>query len=149
MKVVSGDSAFQQGIADYVQDRLPAIAGRGRFKPFRAFGFVVGGKIVGGFVLTQYSGFDAHLTIYAENPRFVGRHALTELYRWAFDDLGLVRLTCRVDPNNKAAMRAAIKTGFLREGLLRKGYDGTNDAVVLGMLRGDCVWLKEKMHGHS
>lgn len=149
MKIAKGGPDFDQAIADYVQSNLPQIAGRGRFKPFRSFAFVVGGKVIGGFVLTKYTGFDAHLTIFAERPRFVGHHALAECYRWAFDELGLVRLTCHVDPANSKALNAALKTGFKREGLIRKGYDGVNDAIALGMLREDCAFLKGTSDGHS
>ncbi len=64
--------------------------------------------------------------------RGVASGALRLLARWAFGELGLVRLQLVTDVDNVASQRAAEKAGFRREGVLRQ-------ALELKGRRSDCV----------
>jgi ribosomal-protein-serine acetyltransferase len=72
-----------------------------------------------------------------------GKGIATAALMWAADEAfrvhGIQRLFLRVDPENVASIRVAEKSGFVREGLLRKDFrrgDGRLlDVVVLGRLR--------------
>jgi RimJ/RimL family protein N-acetyltransferase len=73
-----------------------------------------------------------------------GRGIATEVIRlvsrYAFDELGLRKVTAGCYSTNRAAIRAFEKAGFAREGLRRKQYqsDGAYvDGVMLGLLRTD------------
>ncbi len=130
-------------VADYVLEQFPNLNALGRFKPFRAVAFVDESNVMhGGLVMTDYRGFDAQVSIYADTPRFIGLHALKHLMRWTFDELKLKRVTCLIDPNNKPSQTFARKCGFKFEGTMRRGLDGVNDAAIYGMLREDCFWLE-------
>lgn len=66
--------------------------------------------------------------------------ALVTLCRYAFEDLGLVRLEAYVSPKNKASMAEVSKCGFVKEGLLRgkrSGTDGRRDLVLYARLVSD------------
>jgi RimJ/RimL family protein N-acetyltransferase len=59
--------------------------------------------------------------------------ALLALCRYAFDELHLERLETYLDPGGRTRHRAAVRSGFAREGLLRgkRTVDGTRQDVVL------------------
>jgi RimJ/RimL family protein N-acetyltransferase len=62
------------------------------------------------------------------------------LARWAFDDLGLARVTLTCAPDNHASQRVADRCGFSREGVLRSHmpFKGARrDTVVFGLLPGE------------
>ena len=66
--------------------------------------------------------------------------ALHTLCRYAFDELGLVRLEAYVSPGNTTSMHDAVKCGFGREGLLRgkrSGEDGRRDLLLYARLVSD------------
>ena len=70
----------------------------------------------------------------------IASRALRLVARWGFDELGLQRIEAYVDSADRAAVRAALRAGLRREGVLR----GTStqagerrDTVVLGRLRDD------------
>lgn len=67
-----------------------------------------------------------------------GTEAVRLLLDFAFKDLNLHRVYLHVFSTNPAALRMYEKTGFVREGLLRKAahIDGAYvDVVVMGILR--------------
>ncbi len=66
--------------------------------------------------------------------------ALTELLRFAFEELDLNRLEADVDPRNEASLRTLERLGFRREGFLCERYfvgGELQDSVLLGLLRRD------------
>ena len=61
---------------------------------------------------------------------------LVEVY--AFETLGLHRLTADIDPDNGASISLFQRAGFQREGLLRGNWSthlGVRDSVIMGKLR--------------
>jgi RimJ/RimL family protein N-acetyltransferase len=69
--------------------------------------------------------------------RGIATHAVLLLARWAFDDLGIVRLQLTCGPDNVASQRVAECCGFTREALLRSHLPfkgGRRDTVVFSLL---------------
>ena len=65
------------------------------------------------------------------------REALTALFDFAFDTLGLHRLEADVDPRNERSLAVLERHGFRREGLLRERHfvgGEIQDSVMLGLL---------------
>lgn len=50
----------------------------------------------------------------------IATEVVKKLEKIAFDDLKLIRLEIRMDPQNKASEKVAIKNNFKKEGLLKK-----------------------------
>jgi [ribosomal protein S5]-alanine N-acetyltransferase len=69
--------------------------------------------------------------------RGLARGSLRLLCRWAFGELGLMRLQMKTLPENLAMLRACEALGFRREGILRS-YDDVRgrrgDLVLLSLL---------------
>lgn len=47
---------------------------------------------------------------------------LEELTRWAFDELGALRITLIIDVENRASARVAKRCGYVLEGVMRSSY---------------------------
>ena len=66
-------------------------------------------------------------------PRARGRglvtRALLLVSRWAFDELGVKRISLLTDPRNASSLRAAERAGFHREGVLRSWADVKGERV--------------------
>jgi RimJ/RimL family protein N-acetyltransferase len=72
--------------------------------------------------------------------RGVATHAVRLLARWAFDDLGIVRVVLMCASDNHASQRAAERCGFSREGVLRSHMPfkgGRRDTIVFSLLPGE------------
>ncbi len=52
----------------------------------------------------------------------IATEAVKQAEKIAFEDLGLVRVEIRLEPENKASERVAIKCGYTKDGLIRKNY---------------------------
>ena len=52
------------------------------------------------------------------------------------------RITVLVPPDNERSIEQLPLLGFVYEGFLRRGFDGTCDALIFGMLPEDSVWLE-------
>jgi RimJ/RimL family protein N-acetyltransferase len=78
-------------------------------------------------------------------PEARGRGAATVavrlVARWAFDELGVLRLELTTTPENLASQRVAKRAGFTREGVLRgltaTKTGGRRDAVMFSLLSSD------------
>lgn len=144
--LVAGDREFQQGIADWVlNEGFPELKHLGRYKPFASLGLKTDdGNLYGGLILTNYTGFDAELTVYVSKMYLMRIQDLQRLFHWFFDDMKLSRMTARIAPDNERSIKVAKKLGFQQEGRIRKGLDGERDALVFGLLREDCKLLKDE-----
>jgi RimJ/RimL family protein N-acetyltransferase len=88
--------------------------------------------------LTLGLGEVAYWVLPAARGRGIAVQAVTELTRWAFDDLGLHRLELRHSMANPASCRVAGRTGFTAEGVMRSALrhaDGWHDMHLHGLVR--------------
>jgi RimJ/RimL family protein N-acetyltransferase len=78
-----------------------------------------------------------------QRRRGVGSKVVGIVTRWAFDELGLVRLQLEHAVDNVGSCRVAGRNGFVLEGTLRSasrdGLGGRHDDHVHGRLAGDPV----------
>ena len=58
----------------------------------------------------------------AARGRGVAVALLTELTRWAFAELGALRITLIIDVENRASARVAERCGYVREGVMRSTH---------------------------
>ena len=78
----------------------------------------------------------------AARGRGLASHAVRLIARWAFDELGLVRLELTCGPDNPGSQGVAARCGFRLEGRLRSHLafkDGRRDSLVYGLLPGELL----------
>ena len=100
-------------------------------------------RLVGGCVLEirPDDGEIAELSYWVFPPyrrRGYASRSVELVCRYAFDDLGVVRIELYIEPTNDASLRVATKAGFLQEGLLRQHdrcHGGRSDMVLFSRLR--------------
>lgn len=139
MRITAGDAAFDRSVAEWVLLHFPEF--NGRYNVYKAVAFLdEQERICGALIMTDYKGFDADLSIYAPGVAW-DRTTLKALFDWAFNQLGLSRLTVRIEKKNKVSRRFVERIGWRLEGVIRKGYDGKRDACIYGLLKGDCKFL--------
>jgi RimJ/RimL family protein N-acetyltransferase len=63
-----------------------------------------------------------YITSPAARGRGVATGMLAELTRWAFDELGALRVTLIIDVENRASSRVAERCGYVLEGVMRSSY---------------------------
>ena len=131
-------------VAAWVQDRIPGCMG---FGPCAALGIVRDGQIVGGVVFSGWhpDGRDVEVSG-AVGPGFrVGRAGVRRLLRYAFVQLGCVRITARTAKRNRDARAFLDRLGFRIEGVRRAAHDGRQDQILYGLLARECRFLKENV----
>ncbi|MGW1004656.1 GNAT family N-acetyltransferase [Streptomyces sp. NPDC002520] len=82
----------------------------------------------------------AYWTVPQARGRGVAARATTTVTRWAFEEVGLMRLELLHSIANPASCRVASKTGFALEGTKRSGFlhrDGWHDMHLHARLRTD------------
>ena len=100
-------------------------------------------RLVGGCVLEirPDEGEIAELSYWVFPPyrrRGYATRSVELVCRYAFDNLGVVRMELSIEPTNDASLRVATKAGFLREGLLRqrdRDHGDRSDMVLFSRLR--------------
>ena len=99
------------------------------------------GADIGLVVVFEFKSWcDAHVTTVLVDHRCLTRKLLTAMIRSVFTRAA--RITAHVDPANEVALRQVWRMGFKYEGYLRRGIEGTRDAVVFGLLPEDCPYLE-------
>jgi hypothetical protein len=130
-------------VIELVRSRIPEMAGK-QFAHPRALGVVRRGQLVGGVVYHEFRGFDIQLSAAFDTADWCLPGTLRALWAHPFLTLGCVRATMIVGRKNRRARKLLMGMGMREEGLVRKGLDGVQDAVVYGMLRDECKWIKDK-----
>lgn len=142
-------SANPSQIAQYVAAGIPHIQAAGGFTDFQAIGIADSqNRLVGGIVVSHRNAFDAHISARLTRKNALTPRIIRTLLNFAFESMKLQRLTMLIAPDNLSAQRVAEKLKFQHEGVLRRGYDGTRDALVYGLTVDDWfqTWAVPHLH---
>lgn len=112
------------------------------FGPCVAFGIVRRGQLIGGVVFNNYRGHDIHMSVAFEGKGSFLPGAVRALCEYPFEQLGCRRVTAITGKKNKRARKILERIGFTLEGVAKHGLDGFEDAMIFGLLRENCKWLK-------
>jgi hypothetical protein len=91
--------------------------------------------------------FDCHFSCAVADQHCMSRKLLRIIFSTLFRQA--VRITALIDPGNQTAIEQTRRMGFVYEGYLRLGVEGTRDALMFGMLRNDCRFLPGYDPGHA
>lgn len=132
-------------IGKMISANFPDLTANSPYVPHAAVGIANDeDEIVGGVGIRLLNAFDGSISVYMMGGGTFTRPMLRDLFRRAFYDIGLVRLSCTVAKNNKRSRRLVERVGFRLEGTKRQGYDGARDACLYGMLFSECKWIGER-----
>jgi RimJ/RimL family protein N-acetyltransferase len=123
------------------------------FVNFKALGVVRDGKLLGGAVFSNARShrgriFDIEVSVAFDHPGWCTRAILRDLFTYPFVQMGCARMTGIVARSNKPSRRLLKGLGFKEEGVIELGWDGARDAIVYGLRRDRCRWLREP-HGQQ
>jgi hypothetical protein len=108
--------------------------------PFTACGIVNSeGQLCGAWVWSEYTGHNVELSVYA--PGCLTRHILKEGFSYAFNQIGVSRITQRIPMSNKRIGSILMRCGFVFEGILRRFYGADEDAAIYGLIKEECRFL--------
>lgn len=96
------------------------------------------GRIIGGFVLTNYTGAGIEMSLAGRGCIFRG--AWRELGDIVFRELGCERVSITTRRSNKRVRKLAPRFKFKFEGIARRFY-GNEDGLVFSLLRDEAVAL--------
>lgn len=136
-------------VAPFVGKRIPHLGPTG-FHPLvnvEALGVVREEGLIGGAV---YHGLadhgpdrrDIQVSIAFEDPRWMRRGILAQLFAYPFLTVECARMTALVAEDADRARKLLEGLGFVHEGTHPRGYDGERAATSYGLLREDCRWLR-------
>ena len=84
----------------------------------------------------EFEGHDIQIALVSENPKwFWSKPCVAGILNFPFEELGVERITGIVSRKNKKIRRLSKMLGFREEGIMRRGYNGRTDAVILGLLK--------------
>lgn len=136
-------------VAEWARQRMPGAA---RFKESKTLALVEDRRLIAAAIFHNFfeheHGNDVEISFASTTPRWCNRRVLRAIFAIPFLQYGCVRITTITSRANSAALSLDKRLGFKLEGLVRRGWDGRTDAVVLGMLREECRWL-EVRHGQE
>jgi len=137
-------------VAQFVCKHLPRPMTPEMLGPFTTIG-VMNGKdeMIAGALYNNYQGFDINFTLATTTPKWAQRGVIAAFFDYPFNQRFCTRMTMMVGSDNPRALMLPLWLGFKVEGRLRKFYDGVQDAIVIGMLRNECKWIKLKPTGNA
>lgn len=99
---------------------------------------------VAGVVISNFRGNDCEVSAASETPQAWRPNVCRAIFSYIFNQLGCVRCTCITVKGNKRARAFMEALGFQLEGNLRMAFDGKRDALIYGLLKSECRFLKDE-----
>lgn len=156
MQVVLG---HEDVLAPWIERRIESAPGR--LGPCQTIGFAIDDELIAAAAYRHFRelphGNDIEIAFAAISPRWCTRGNLAVIFEYPFRQLNCARLTAIVQQSNKRSRRLiagecssgkgkSAGLGFKREGVIRKGWDGRENAIVYGMTRQEAQrWLEKDM----
>lgn len=124
-------------VAWFVCERI----GRFVHPPFVAIGFERDGILKAGAIFNDYQpGGNIELTLACDGP--MTRGMIEAIAQYVFVQLKCTRLSLTTHLENKRVVRMAKRAGFQQEGVRADYFGPREHAVLFGMKRSRCKWLK-------
>lgn len=111
-------------------------------------GVILQGRIIAGVIYDRYiPDLTIEMSVASVDKRWATRHNLKAFFMYPFIELGLKRVQTLCSAKEEDTMRFNQRLGFKQEGYHRQAWPMGGDAVSFGMLKDECVWIKEFSHG--
>ncbi len=96
------------------------------------------GKLVGAVIYNDFDARNIEMTMVGSFKPGIVKAG----FSYAFNELGCRRISVTIPSRNKDMIAKALRWGWAVEGLKRDYYDNDH-AIILGMLRDECRFLKD------
>lgn len=118
-------------------------AGGAKFRPGEdhVLSTHAGGRLLGGFVLTQYMGNAIAVHDGACDPHWCSRDLLWMMFHYVFRQLHCQKLIAPTASDNHHALALNMRAGFRLETIIRDVIRPGRHLMVLTMVETDCPWL--------
>ena len=107
------------------------VVQRSEWGSYYAMGAEVDGQIVSGIVFNNFNECNATAHIACSKPNKLFLELLDHAFVYAFETLGLRRLTGLVEADNSKALKLDKHIGFVEEGVMKHGGSDGQDMIVL------------------
>jgi RimJ/RimL family protein N-acetyltransferase len=117
-------------------------------RDYEAIGVIgKGGELIGGVIYTEYREMapgqhDIRMHC-AGQAGWLTPKTLRTFFAYPFLQLSCIRVTATVSRANKKALDLNRRLGFQIEGCIRDGFGLGKDALIMGMKRHECRWIKD------
>jgi hypothetical protein len=101
----------------------------------------VAGVIVSNVRMHNDKAIDCEISCASESSIAWRPEVCRAVFGYVFNQLGCVRCTSITKKNNNKSRAFLEALNFKLEGNVRLGYDGEKDALIYGLLAGDCEFL--------
>lgn len=119
--------------------RIPGVHSWGEW--YETIGWEKSGELQAVAVFNNYCGPDVCLHVAAiPGKRWLTREVLRAVFRYAFNQLGVRRITSHIPSQNRDSVRFNLHLGFHLEGVKRNGW-WDDDMLITGMLKSECRYL--------
>ncbi len=99
------------------------------------------GSISAVVVFNMCTTYNVEMSVASDGKsRWATKDFLGVCYRYAFNQLGLRRVTAVVEDDNEASLRMCRKLGHVEEGRLSHWF-GDKHGIVMRMLKEECKWI--------
>lgn len=95
------------------------------------------GLIAGIIFFNHRTGADIQCAVAAITPRAAKPRVMAQCFAYAFNQLGLNRVTAEIELKNLRSTKLAEGLGFVREGVKRKAAPDGGHVAVYGLLKKD------------
>ena len=124
----------KERVGTWVAERVKQLASWG---DFYAMGAELNGELVSGVVYNNVGASNATCHIAVSKPTKTLSQLLDHAFVYAFDQLGLKRLTVFVESTNHKSLRIVNHIGFVQEGVMHQAGDDGQDVVILVLWPGN------------
>lgn len=145
--IIKGHDEF---VATFVSNYVANVSPQEYFSHYRAIGIakddgdIKNAKLVAGVVFNEFRPpQDVRGHIAVADKGWANKEVLREIFAFPFEELGFHRITAVISKKNKKAQNIVRKMGFKYEGNLRQAMADGDDAIIYGILKEQCKWLKK------
>lgn len=101
------------------------------------------GELIAGVAYNMYTGAAICMNVAAvPGKRWTKKEFMYAFFAYPFIQLGCRRVTGLVRASNTVSRKFDEHVGFVQEGVIREAFADGEDAILYGMLKHECKWIR-------
>jgi len=110
----------------------------------------VDGEIAAVTLWNSFDDYNCLMSIASDGSRrWMTREFLYRSFAYPFVQLGLPRVTVKIDEDNLESVKLGVHLGFQFEGSMRKAAPGGRREIIMGLLKEECRWIDLGLAKHA